>query len=512
MQVEYLVTSEEMKQYDANTIDTLGIPGMVLMERAALGAFSLIEEKFREREKSGLHVLIMAGMGNNGGDGLALARLLSEAEYQVTVFYVGNPQHATEQWKNQKKILEHFPVKICDKMQEQEYTIMVDALFGVGLSREIEGDYARAVAAFNKADAYKLALDIPSGIHTDTGAVMGCAVQADMTVTFGFYKRGILLEPGKSYAGEVKLVQVGITERSFLGREPGLFFYQDNIQGLLPKRNPDGNKGTFGKVLLIAGTPKMAGAAVLSARAAYRIGAGMVKVITQEENRILMQSSVPEALFGTAEDLDKSMEWADVVAIGPGLGLEPSALKLLESVVRRCSLPLLIDADGLNLLAENKTLLDELAGQGRDGRPIILTPHVGELSRLTGKSVPVLKENLLGSGKALARQLHAIVVAKDARTFTCRPEGSDCVNLRGNSGMATAGSGDVLTGMIIGLLAQKMDAFSAASIGVSLHACAGDMVAGKIGEHACMAGDIINEIQPAIQGIKAEQEMTSANR
>ena len=259
-------------------------------------------------------------------------------------------------------------------------------------------------------------------------------------------------------------------------------------------------------MLLIAGTPKMAGAAVLSARAAYRIGAGMVKVITQEENRILMQSSVPEALFGTAEDLDNSMEWADVVAIGPGLGLEPSALKLLESVIRSCSLPLLIDADGLNLLSENKTLLDELARQGRDGRPIILTPHVGELSRLTGKSVPVLKENLLGSGKALARQLHAIVVAKDARTFTCRPEGSDCVNLRGNSGMATAGSGDVLTGMIIGLLAQKMDAFSAASIGVYLHACAGDMVVAKIGEHACMAGDIINEILPAIQGKKAERK------
>lgn len=493
--MKYLVTADEMKQYDANTIDTIGIPGMVLMERAALGAFSLIEEKFGSGDRSDVHVLIMAGIGNNGGDGLALARLLTEAGFAVTIYYVGNEQRASEQWKLQKKILESFSVGTCDKIEGTEYTVMVDALFGVGLSRDIEGDYAQAVEWFNQTKAFKLALDVPSGIHSDTGAVLGCAVRADVTLTFGFCKRGLMFSPGNSYAGEVITVPIGITERSFLGRRPEMFFYNETMEELLPKRNKDGNKGTFGKALLIAGSPKMAGAAVLAAKATYRSGAGMVKVITHAENRLLMQSTVPEALFGTAEDLAESMNWADVIAIGPGLGQSKEALQLLEQVIKDSRLPLLIDADGLNLLSENReTLLAELAEQGRGGRQIILTPHVGELSRLMNKPIAELKKDLPSYGKAFAQELHGIVVAKDARTFTCREDGPTCVNIHGNSGMATAGSGDVLTGIIAGLLAQGMDSFKAASIGVYLHAKSGDKVAEEIGEHACMAGDIVNQL------------------
>lgn len=493
--MKYLVTADEMKQYDANTIDTIGIPGMVLMERAALGAFSLIEEKFGSGDRSDVHVLIMAGIGNNGGDGLALARLLTEAGFAVTIYYVGNEQRASEQWKLQKKILESFSVGTCDKIEEAEYTVMVDALFGVGLSRDIEGEYAQAVEWFNQTKAFKLALDVPSGIHSDTGAVLGCAVRADVTLTFGFCKRGHMFSPGNSYAGEVITVPIGITERSFLGRRPEMFFYNETMEELLPKRNKDGNKGTFGKALLIAGSPKMAGAAVLAAKATYRSGAGMVKVITHAENRLLMQSTVPEALFGTAEDLAESMNWADVIAIGPGLGQSKEALQLLEQVIKDSRLPLLIDADGLNLLSEHReTLLAELAEQGRGGRQIILTPHVGELARLLNKPIAELKKDLSSYGKAFAQELHGIVVAKDARTFTCRENGPTCVNIHGNSGMATAGSGDVLTGIIAGLLAQGMDSFEAASIGVHLHAMSGDKVAEEIGEHACMAGDIVNQL------------------
>lgn len=493
--MKYLVTADEMKQYDTNTIDTIGIPGMVLMERAALGAFSLIEEKFGSGDRSDVHVLIMAGMGNNGGDGLALARLLTEAGFAVTIYYVGNEQRASEQWKLQKKILESFSVGTCDKIEGTEYTVMVDALFGVGLSRDIEGDYAQAVDRFNQAKAFKLALDVPSGIHSDTGTVLGCAVRADVTLTFGFCKRGLMFSPGNSYAGEVITVPIGITERSFLGRRPEMFFYNETMEELLPKRNKDGNKGTFGKVLLIAGSPKMAGAVVLAAKATYRSGAGMVKVITHAENRLLMQSTVPEALFGTAEDLEESMNWADVIAIGPGLGQSKEALQLLEQVIKDSRLPLLMDADGLNLLSEHReTLLAELAEQGRGGRQIILTPHVGELARLLNKPIAELKKDLSSYGKAFAQELHGIVVAKDARTFTCRENGPTCVNIHGNSGMATAGSGDVLTGIIAGLLAQGMDSFEAASIGVHLHAMSGDKVAEEIGEHACMAGDIVNQL------------------
>ncbi|MBE5883158.1 MAG: NAD(P)H-hydrate dehydratase [Lachnospiraceae bacterium] len=495
--MEYLVTAEEMKQYDANTIDVIGVPGMVLMERAALGAFSFIEDKFSAIPSCDKTVLVMVGMGNNGGDGLALARLLSDVGCPVDIQYVGDPRKASEQWKLQKKILEHYFVGTSDKTEGKEYTIMVDALFGVGLSRNIEGEYAQAVEDFNKAKAFKLALDIPSGICSDTGKVLGCAVCADVTVTFGFRKRGLMLSPGETFAGEVVIIPIGITEKSFMGRKPELFYYDEKITELLPKREKGGNKGTFGKLLLIAGSPKMAGAAVLAAKAAYRSGAGMVKVITSLENRVIIQSTVPEALFGTYEDMQEGMKWADVIAIGPGLGRSKESLELLKQVLLECRLPMVIDADGLNLLAEHAEIREELTKQGGEGRQIILTPHVGELSRLTKHSIPRLKENLLLYSKALAKEIHAVVVAKDARTYICGDKDPACVNLCGNSGMATAGSGDVLTGVIAGLLTQGMDAFSAAAVGVYLHAKAGDAVAANIGEHACMARDICEQLHVA---------------
>lgn len=248
-------------------------------------------------------------------------------------------------------------------------------------------------------------------------------------------------------------------------------------------------------MLLVAGSRDMAGAAVLAARAAYRIGAGMVKVATPEENRVILQQAVPEALLETGEELTASLnEWADAVAVGPGLGRDKRALRLLGQVIEGCGLPLVVDADGLNLLAEAPELLDVLGQQGRAGRKIVLTPHVGELSRLTGLPVSVLKNDLPGYGQELAERIHGVVAAKDARTFTCGEDMPVCVNLTGNSGMATAGSGDVLAGVIAGLLGQGMGAFEAASVGVCLHGMAGDAAAARLGEHACMAGDIVEAL------------------
>ena len=487
--MEYLVTAAEMQKYDANTIQEIGIPGMVLMERAALEAFKVIEARVQKAETA-RRAFILAGMGNNGGDGLALARLLCEAGYVVDVQCVGNPEHASKQWKMQKKILEHFPVSFSGKNNGAEYNVYVDALFGVGLSRNIEGEYAQAIESFNQYKGFKLSLDIPSGIHSDTGEVMGCAVFADVTVTFGFFKRGLMFFPGKEYTGEVIKAEIGITPRSFLGNPPEMFFYNEEPGSLLPKRDRSGNKGTFGKVLLVAGSMKMAGAAILAAKAACRIGAGMVKLISPEENRIILQSAVPEALYGTYEDLQESLEWADVIAIGPGLGKSRDALACLERVIKESALPLVIDADALNLLAENIELESELAKEGQNGRTVILTPHVGELSRLLQVPVPELKKKLSDYGKELATSLKAVVVAKDAGTFICKEDEQVCANIFGNSGMATAGSGDVLVGIIAGLLGQGMEPFEAAGKAVYLHAKAGDRAAAKLGEHACMAGDL----------------------
>lgn len=488
--MEYLITAQEMKRYDSNTIHQIGIPGMVLMERAALEAFRMIEEYMCSRPGAAKTVFIMAGMGNNGGDGLALARLLCEAGWQVEIQCVGKPDRATEQWRQQKRILEHFPVSFCGKNRETEYTIMVDALFGVGLSRQIEGEYVQAVESFNRSKGFKLSLDIPSGIHSDTGEVMGCAVSADMTVTFGFLKRGLIFFPGAEHAGRVVKVNIGIDQHSFLGSPPNAFCYEEMPEVLLPPRDKDGNKGTFGKVLLVAGSVNMAGAAVLAARGAYRIGAGMVKIISPLENRIIVQETLPEALYGTLETLEESLRWADVVVIGPGLGTDRDAIHCLELVMERSQLPLLIDADGLNVLAAEPEFMERLAVYGRQGRSLILTPHVGELSRLLKVSVAELKKNLMQYGLELAEKLHAVIVAKDARTFVCKEQHPVCVNIYGNSGMATAGSGDVLAGMIGGLLAQGMEPFEAASVGVYCHARAGDRAAAIYSEYGCMAGDL----------------------
>lgn len=514
--MRYLVTAEEMRRYDSNTTETIGIPGMTLMERAALAARDAVLETAPGNGR--LRVLILAGMGNNGGDGLALARLLEEAGAEASVWCVGKETGASAQWKLQRHILNHYRVSLGTGLPTGQFDVLVDALFGVGLSREVSGEYAEAVEIFNGLHGRRISLDVPSGICSDTGRVMGCAVKADTTVTFGFAKRGLYLYPGCDYAGEVRVADIGIGTRSFMNDPPGMFCMdpREDLRVGLPPRQAGGNKGTFGKVLMIAGSAGMAGAAVLSARGAYRAGAGMVKILTPEENRIIVQQAVPEALYGTADSLEESLEWADVVAVGPGLGKSGEAYRTLERAIAYGRKPLIVDADGLNLLAEHEELSRLLAdsvrksaaiGSWPEQRQAILTPHVGELSRLTGLPLSRLKERLWDHASELSEKLGAVVVAKDARTFVCAKGQPICVNLSGNSGMATAGSGDVLTGILAGLWAQNRasedgyaEAFRTACTGVLLHGAAGDAAAAGRSEYGCMAGDIADAAAAVIRG------------
>ena len=487
--MKYLVSASEMRRYDDNTTEKIGIPACVLMERAALAAVEAAEA-YCAGLKGRRSALIMAGIGNNGGDGLAAARLLSEKGYLVEVWCTGKREKASGQWKRQRAVLDHYPVEFSERPTMPRYTVLIDALFGVGLTRELSGEYEEAVRIFNGLEGWKLALDLPSGIDSDTGKVRGCAVKADKTVTFGFCKRGRVLYPGYGYAGDVVTADIGITERCFLGETPGMYAYDEEPRALMPERDGSGNKGTFGKVLLAAGSVNMAGAAVLAARAAYRAGAGMVKVITAAENRIIVQQAVPEALFGTWEFPEEDLEWADVIAVGPGLGKGDAAKRCLEQVIQNSRKPLLVDADGLNLLSEDVRLRAVLAEQAATGRILVLTPHVGELARLAGKTAAECKDELPGIGQGLAETFHGVVAAKDARTFICGEGHAVCVNLSGNCGMATAGSGDVLAGIIAALLAQGMEAFEAAAVGSYIHGRAGDRVSGEKGTYACMAWDI----------------------
>ena len=497
--MRYLVTSAEMKAYDKVTTESIGIPAMVLMERAALETFHALEDKKLIRE--GAKALILAGYGNNGGDGLALCRMLLEAGMETKVWLVGDEKKASREWLLQKEILKEFPVQYVNNLPDGEFDLIVDALFGVGLSRELSGEYARAVNCVNEKKGFKLAMDLPSGVSADDGRILGTAFRADLTVTYGFEKLGLWLLPGKKMVGEVILADVGITARAFRGASPEHFTLDEEWKALLPTRKEDGNKGTFGKALLLAGSFQMAGAAILGARACYRTGAGMVKVLTVPENRVILQETVPEALLGdvTVErEILNSFDWCDVICVGPGLGKGEAAKRALRRSLERTDKPLVIDADGLNLLSESEELMT-LLKSGNGTRRIVLTPHAAEFVRLwNGCCKGMLrmeeyKRTPDAFAKKLAAELGVTIAAKDATTYVCGKDRPVYVNLSGNSALATAGSGDVLAGILTAFLCQEKesaDAFMATCRAVRLHGLLGELASARLGEHGVMAGDL----------------------
>lgn len=492
---EPVLTAEEMKRCDSDTITRLGVPSLVLMERAALAAVSV----FYERKLPLTRVLVLCGTGNNGGDGVAVARILAERGVKAVLAMPGDRKKCSQETEAQLAIAAQYGLAVSKEIPPGDYSLAVDALFGIGLSREITGVYREAVERFNALRAVKAAIDIPSGVDTDTGCIHGIAVQADITVTFAFRKRGLLLYPGAACAGEVICRDIGITARSFVGWQPALYSCPAGKRGglPLPERRADGNKGTFGKVCLAAGSRDVGGAAYLSACAAFRGGAGMVRLITHEANRSFLLQKLPEAMllsYGrdssglSGEALADALTWADVLAAGPGMGLGEEAEMLLSGMLAR-EKPLVLDADAISLLAEKETLGKALTARSA---PAVLTPHLGEMSRLTGMEVVAIKAALVETAQEWAARLNAVLVLKDARTIVASPDGRAYINQSGNSGMATAGSGDVLTGLVCAMLAQGMTAFDGAAAAVFLHGLAGDAAALKLGEYAVMATDIID--------------------
>ena len=512
---QYVVTASEMKRFDRNTIEKFHMPSLILMERAALVT---VEELMRSYGAKPCRALVVAGCGNNGGDGLAVGRLLMLQGYDVTCVLLGSEDRCTEETTRQIGILREYGARIDSTIGNDEYDIVIDAIFGVGLSRPVEGACRKAIEWINKSGAYVCSVDIPSGIRADTGEVMGCAVQADLTVTYGFCKLGHIFYPGAGYAGSLVCRQMGIEEHSFLGEEPAWYTHAGTDSRVLPERRPDGNKGTFGKVLLIAGSSKVAGAAMMAAKSAFRMGTGMVKIVTSENNRNSLMQYVPEAMLITypgdiysaggmvseaektfINNLEEAEKWADCILVGPGIGTDDRAYELLRFSISESRMPLVIDADGLNILAGNKKLQGNLTDCCRQGRTVILTPHLGEFARLYGCSVTEVKEHLTEYPLELSRRLQCIVVCKDARTVVVWSDGRrNYVNTTGNAGMATAGSGDVLAGMITGLLAQKMPGADAAVAGVYLHGIAGDLAAERETEVSMTATDIIERIKDVV--------------
>ena len=495
--MEFLVTAAQMKQCDEYTIRSIGIPSMVLMERAAL---AVVEEMQKERLDLS-SVLVVCGAGNNGGDGFAVARLLDEQGIRVTVAFEGKESSLTEETFRQKNICMKCGIKPCSNYREREYTVIVDALFGVGLSRLVEGHYAELLDWINRQNAVRIAVDIPSGVSADSGKILGTAVKADLTVTFAYRKQGHILYPGTEYCGRVVRRDIGITADG-LRHAVTAFTYGEDDLTRVAQRKPYSNKGTYGKVLLIAGSRCMSGAAYLSALAAYRSGSGLVHVFTQECNRTIIQSCLPEAILTTWEEdklpdekLVSALDWADVIGIGPGLGRGVMTGHILEYVLEHWQKPLVIDADGLNELSNYREKL--LATKAK----VIVTPHIGEMMRLTGMQKEEILDDICRAASDFAEKFHVICVLKDARTVVT--DGTRIyLNTSGNNGMAAGGSGDVLTGLITGLLAQGMQKFEAAALGVYVHGLAGDLACQRKGCYGMMAGDIAEQIGEVLK--KAE--------
>ena len=490
--MKYIVTAAEMKRADAYTMETIGVPSMVLMERAALK----IAEKLKTEGFSLNRVLVVCGVGNNGGDGMAVARLLFLEGVDVTVCLVGSREKASVQAAQQLKILQFYGVPMTEDLADRGYTTVVDALFGVGLSREVGGVYADAVAAINAMRGRILAVDIASGIHSDTGCVMGCAVRADVSVAFAFAKAGQLLYPGADYTGKLIVADIGITEDSFAGHMPGMRLTENEDIWKYVKRSTRSNKGTYGKVLVIAGRKGISGAAYFSASAAYHTGCGLVKIYTDESNRQILQTLLPEAMVEERElpgggypALRQCLSWADTVVLGPGIGTDLSSVQLMETVFAHYQGPLVLDADALTLLAGFPE-----GALGDRAATCVLTPHPGEMARLLHTTVEVITADIPGAACKAARQFQAVCVMKDARTVTAAQNGQMWINNAGSSALATGGSGDVLTGIIAALLAKGAPAFDGAAAAVRLHALTGEASAASNGVRGTLAGDLLRYI------------------
>lgn len=478
--MRYLYNGKQAKNIDFHAIHTMGIPGLVLMERAAMSVAAVVMEK-EEKEET---ILVVCGTGNNGGDGVATARILHEAGYPVAVTVVGESKRMTEDMKRQLAIAANMDIPIVPflSMEKGNYDVILDALFGIGLSRPLTDVYERVVDVINKSGAKVYSLDIPSGIDAESGAVLGTAVKADCTVTFGVNKIGLVLYPGCEYAGEVFITDIGFPAASVNAEKSFVYHYERvDLASQLPQRPRDSHKGTFGKVLCIAGCETMCGAAFLAAKAAYTMGAGLVKVLSAPCNRNPLLTALPEILFGERDELEESLAWADAVVIGPGLGMSKEAEHMVQYVIQNSSVPTVIDGDGIRMCREvTDTLSDRF----------ILTPHRKELSYLTGIPIDELKKDSLRYVQRAALEWNCIIAGKDARTIVS--DGRECyVNVSGNNGMATGGSGDVLAGMLGGLLGQHMEPFEAAKLAVFLHGLSGDFMAGKKSKYGLLASDLI---------------------
>jgi ADP-dependent NAD(P)H-hydrate dehydratase / NAD(P)H-hydrate epimerase len=510
-----IVTSAQMQALDRRTIMEARVSGATLMERAGIAVVACLEKGFGPLR--GKAFTILCGKGNNGGDGYVVARLLHRRRANVVVLAVGPvgelSADAARMHRQFVRLAGKAAVRPYTSLQQalprlQNAAVIVDALFGTGLSSNVSGRYADAIDCINRAGRPVCAVDLPSGLHADSGLVLGQAVRATLTITFGLPKLGLYLNEGINLAGHIHVADIGIPAVFIDAVESRTSLITDSfVRASLPPREPSSHKGTYGHAGIIAGSVGKTGAAAMAANAALRVGAGLVTVATPSSVNDILEAKLLEAmtvpmpdtkartLARTAFDrLTAFISARTAVAIGPGLSTHPETVELVQALVKQLDRPAVLDADALNALAGRAALLTECK------TPPILTPHPGEMARLeTEATAQSVNADRIGTAARFARERGVFVVLKGARTVIARPDGAVAICPTGNAGMATAGTGDVLTGMVAGLLAQGLASWEAACVATYLHGHAGDLAAARIGHAGMVAGDVIDYIPRALK-------------
>ncbi len=512
-----VVTAAQMRQIDKDTIEGIGIPGIVLMETAGSEIVRLIERHYPTAQRIGVFV----GKGNNGGDGLVIARQLAHAGREVQIFLVSPAESFTGEARTNLDIAKNLGLQIEEILTDStsihaiRCELLVDTIFGTGLRGAVQEPISNIINAINNLSIPILAVDLPSGLDADTGGPLGTCVQADRTVTIGLPKRGLLVHPGAEFAGKLEVIDIGFPQQVIDAQNIKVHWTtQKDATKWIPPRLPASYKGSYGRVLVVAGSTGMTGAASLTSEASLRTGAGLVTLaIPKSLNSILevklsevMTLPLPETEAGSLAESSTSaiLEYAkktkSILAIGPGLSQHPETVTLVHQLInenhkQELGLRIVIDADGLNALAQVTELISLL------GTEAVLTPHPGEMARLTNIPISTLEANRIGTAEEFTNEYGVTLVLKGAPTVTANPDGNVWINSTGNSGMATAGMGDVLTGIIAGLMAQNVPSETAAVLGVYLHGLAGDIAAERLGMHGLIAGDVLQAIPQAISSL-----------
>lgn len=520
-----VVTAAEMRQIDQDTIERIGIPGIVLMETAGSAIVRAIEQHYPTCKRIG----IFAGKGNNGGDGIVIARQLAHIGLDVHIFLVSPPESFTGEAAVNLQIAKNLKLRIeeilTDAALETEESVslnhttscelLVDAIFGTGLRGEVREPIATLINAINNLSIPILSIDLPSGLDADTGNPFGTCVQADRTVTIGLPKRGLLVHPGAELAGKLEVVDIGFPEQVIDAQNiKANWTTAAEASAWMPSRPSASHKGTYGRILVVAGSTGMTGAAALASKAALRAGAGLVTLATPKHLNPILEGLLPEVMTLPLPETDAGslavsasstlLEFAEktksVLAIGPGLSQNPETVALVHELVREnqeqgLGLRLVIDADGLNALAQERECISRL------DKDAVLTPHPGEMARLTNTSVSVLETDRIRTAQQFASKHGVTLVFKGAPTVIGTPNGDVWINSTGNPGMATGGMGDVLTGVIAGLIAQGVSSETAGVLGVYVHGLAGDIVSERLGTHGLIASDVLKAVPEALSSL-----------